>query len=574
MKLGRLAGIPLFWALLFSLPGVWSVFLILDQGPRAWSISQQQPWGVPVACFVFWVGLAHAGTFFSAVLLLLGKEWREPLAQHAERATLAALVAAALYPLLHLGAPLGALLMVPQMDVRGIGLQPTSPLFWDMMAIASYGFVSLGFYLLERYGQEGEAKWKRLRLLAWILVPLVVSVHTIVSLDFATVRLQAWAQAWLPFYFIAGALFSGVAWMVLWCETPRIARLLSENKQGALARLRMGELLLGMSWLLAAFWILSWLRGNPWDWGLWWTGFVIPQLLWWSRFSAWTPGRIGVALSVLGAMLWERLHFVLDPLPDWQWMDLGWLCVGFFVFFTVLTALDKNFRIAPVELRPWRVVESLGVAFLGGGCVLVLGGWWYSVTNGQGTRLSGYAAPQMWNLWPALLPLVLAAGGAMILLWAPRFSLRRSWRALVLGAGLGASLAGAVFFLPPNWEERWTRSLERSQRVDWSSPDWVSAPDFKGEGRPVADLWNGYCSVCHGATGSEKMPMRRHYPPPPKIRESQWNAQGTDSLVQVVLHGRGYMNAYAGRVSPEEARSLVLWMHMQLQLREGGKGHE
>lgn len=554
MKRGFASLIPALLALFFAIPGFWTLSRVIQHGPGAWTLSQAQPWGVPVASFVFWIGLAHAGTFFSAVLLLMDKPWRKPLALLAERATLAAWVAAALYPVLHLGVPTGAVLLFPHAEARGIGVHPVSPLFWDFLAIGSYGVLSLGFYLLERYAAPGADKTSRMRALAWLLTPLVVTVHSVVSLNFATTRVTSWAQEWLPAYFLVGALYSGVAWVMLASALPGFSTAMynERHEETELARKRLAELLLGLSWLLAAFWSISTLRGHAVAWPLWIAGFLVPQLFWIPRFAACRLLRSGVALVVLGTLYWERLDLVLSPMPGLGWADWGWACLGASVFLAVLAILGWN---DGKEVSLWKVRRfwargELPLA-LAGGILAVLGLVWKF-----GAGLS------WWAILPGMVSLALLVAGAGLLVRASYFSWRKAMPFLPVGLAAGAVLALALTVLVPAWDER--------PRAPLAGPQWSAVPSAfaPASGRPVADLWEGYCQVCHGASGYEKMPMRKHYPYPRKLRETAWDSMGTDSLVRVVLEGRGYMNAFGERLAPAEAQALVLWMRARIAERE------
>ena len=538
-----------------ALPACLALTLVLKEGPSAWSVSQARPWGMPVAAFVFFIGLAHAGTFVSALLLLLGKSWRSPLAMPAEQATLAALAAAILYPLLHLGSPMGAWLALPQWEARGIGAQPRSPLLWDMAAIGAYAFLSLGFYALHRLGQAGEAKRARLRAMAFVLVPLVVCVHSIVSLDFATARVKGWAFAWFPLYFLAGAIYSGLAWL-----------LLAADPRTGLARQRLKEMVLGFSWLLGACWFLLGLNGEGVGLGIWMLGFGLPQLLWlpWAGRSRGLRALVGS--GVLAALLWERVLLVLPR--GWMpgLMDLGWLCLGGLVFCLVMVLLQA----LPVHASDRLPMRPLGKRTLlwalmgGGGVALALpevGVLWQQRFG----RISvvGLMGGEGWALLPLLVPVALAGAGTLLMCRAPLGWNKGACPYALAAFVLGGFLAGGAAYLPPAWEER--------PRAEQTGPRWPAEgpPDIRASGpRSTGELWQSYCQICHGPTNNEKMPMRRHYPYALKARGEAWDAMGEDSLVRVVLEGRKFMNPYAQRLQKEEALRLVRWMREQTRRRE------
>ena len=514
-------------------------------GPAVWDLSQTRPWGVPVAAFVFWIGLAHAGTFFSAILLLARTPWRHELAEPAERVTLAAWCAAVVYPLLHMGDPRFAAAMLPWGDSRGIGITWTSPLIWDLSAIVAYGLVSLGFYGLERNRHKDGNYWNRLRALAWILLFLVVTVHTLVALDFATVRRADWALPWMPWYFLTGALASGIAWMLL-----RSA--FAPSSAAALQGLSRWQL--ATSILLGAFWSMHGRHGNPLPADIWIAGLLIPQILWWRKLAEKPSVRALAAVAVLWALLRERMHLLGLSWPHAGVMDHGWLVLGASVFFVIQIALAVHARRyhETVALRPLRKY-------------LVVAGVVFAIVIG--VLLGNVIQTPLLRALPAIIPLILAAAALFILLegtlWTPM-----AW--LIAGGAFFGGVAGAMYLpeIPTAWNQRpWVAEV---------GPRWSAAPapDWqKHQGRTVQALYAGYCQVCHGPTGFEKMPMRRHYPYALKPDSKRWDAMGTDSLVHVILDGRGFMNAYRGRLDSTEARMLALWMRARIEERgqKGGK---
>jgi molybdopterin-containing oxidoreductase family membrane subunit len=228
-----------------------AVSWLLVKGVGIWGVDIPVAWGFAIGNFVWWIGIGHAGTFISAVLLLLRQKWRTSINRFAEAMTLFAAGIAGLFPILHLGRPWFFYWLVPYPNVMNVWPQWRSPLVWDFFAIATYLTVSLLFWyvglipdlatLRDRAGQRGERKrqiaygllalgwrgearhWARYEwaylLLAGLATPLVVSVHTIVSLDFAVGNTPGYHSTIFPPYFVAGALFSGFA-MVLTLAIP------------------------------------------------------------------------------------------------------------------------------------------------------------------------------------------------------------------------------------------------------------------------------------------------------------------------------------------------------------------
>src|SRR5437868_10838506 len=210
---------------------------LLVEGVGIWGINIPVAWGFAIGNFVWWIGIGHAGTFISAFLLLLRQRWRTSINRFAEAMTLFAAGIAGIFPILHLGRPWFFYWLVPYPDVMNLLPQWRSPLVWDIFAISTYLIVSLLFwyiglvpdlatlrdrahgrwkqitYGLLALGWRGEARhWARFEtvylLLAGLATPLVVSVHSVVSLDFAIGIVPGYHSTVFPPYFVAGALFS------------------------------------------------------------------------------------------------------------------------------------------------------------------------------------------------------------------------------------------------------------------------------------------------------------------------------------------------------------------------------
>ncbi|MGC4061077.1 MAG: polysulfide reductase NrfD [Aquabacterium sp.] len=218
------------------------------KGVGIWGINIPVAWGFAIANCVWWIGIGHAGTFISAVLLLLRQRWRTAINRFAEAMTLFAAAMAGLFPVLHLGRPWFVYWLAPYPDTMTLWPQWRSPLVWDFFAISTYVTVSFLFwymglipdlatlrdrarsrfqqiaYGLLSLGWRGEARhWARHQSAYWLLAglatPLVVSVHSVVSLDFAIGNTPGYHSTIFPPYFVAGALFSGFA-MVLSLSIP------------------------------------------------------------------------------------------------------------------------------------------------------------------------------------------------------------------------------------------------------------------------------------------------------------------------------------------------------------------
>lgn len=224
-----------------------SIIWLFVKGVGIWGINIPVAWGFAIINFVWWIGIGHAGTLISAVLLLFMQSWRNSINRAAEAMTLFAVACAGMYPILHLGRPWLFYWLIPYPNTLGMWPNFRSPLAWDVFAISTYATVSLLFWLVGlipdfavmrdrsvgvrrvifgfiALGWRGSARhWHRYEiasiLLAGLSTPLVVSVHSIVSLDFAVSQVPGWLVTIFPPYFVAGAVFSGFA-MVLTLLIP------------------------------------------------------------------------------------------------------------------------------------------------------------------------------------------------------------------------------------------------------------------------------------------------------------------------------------------------------------------
>src|SRR2546423_10954134 len=221
---------------------------MLFRGIGLWGVNIPVGWGLDILNFVWWIGIGHAGTLISAILLLLRQGWRTSINRFAEAMTLFAVAAAGLYPALHTGRPWYDYWLFPYPNTMVLWPQFRSPLMWDVFAVSTYATVSFLFwfvglipdlatlrdrsntrlgrsiYGMLSLGWRGSAKhWYRYEsaylLLAGLSTPLVLSVHTIVSFDFAVSQIPGWHATFFPPYFVAGAVYAGFA-MVLTLAIP------------------------------------------------------------------------------------------------------------------------------------------------------------------------------------------------------------------------------------------------------------------------------------------------------------------------------------------------------------------
>ncbi len=246
VTLGWLGGFAIFFGLLNLL--LFAAAYLFYRGVGIWGINIPVGWGFAIVNFVWWIGIGHAGTLISAILLLLKQGWRNSINRFAEAMTLFAVACAGLFPILHTGRPWLAYWLFPYPNTMGVWPQFRSPLLWDVFAVSTYATISALFwfiglipdlatfrdsatnpvaktiYGLLAMGWRGSARhWKRYEsaylLLAGLATPLVLSVHTVVSFDFAISIVPGWHTTIFPPYFVAGAIYSGFA-MVLVLAIP------------------------------------------------------------------------------------------------------------------------------------------------------------------------------------------------------------------------------------------------------------------------------------------------------------------------------------------------------------------
>jgi Ni/Fe-hydrogenase subunit HybB-like protein len=359
---------PRFWwtAFLAAFLGVLvlmgSLAWLLIRGVGIWGINIPVAWGFAIINFVWWIGIGHAGTFISAILLLLHQEWRTSINRFTEAMTLFAVACAGIYPLIHLGRPQFFYWLIPYPDTMGLWPQFRSPLVWDIFAVSTYATVSLVFWyigllpdlatmrdragtLVRRrvygvlaLGWRGEgAHWHHYRklyvLLAGLAAPLVLSVHSIVGLDFAIAILPGWHSTIFPPYFVAGAIFSGFS-MVLTLVIPLRAIYGLQNLITARHLDLMAKVMMAMGWIVTygyfCEFFTAWRSGvifdryvalnrvvgpyAPYFWALMTCNILAPQFLWSSRLRTNTAVLFTVALFVNVGMWLERFIIVVTSL--------------------------------------------------------------------------------------------------------------------------------------------------------------------------------------------------------------------------------------------------------------------
>jgi molybdopterin-containing oxidoreductase family membrane subunit len=285
--LGWWIGFGIAFMLLQVLMG--TITMLIFKGVGIWGINHPVGWGFDIINFVWWIGIGHAGTLISAILLLLRQEWRTSINRFAEAMTLFAVSAAGLYPALHTGRPWFDYYLFPYPNTMGLWPQFRSPLMWDVFAVSTYATVSALFWYIglipdlatlrdraqnpvvkmiygaAALGWRGSAiHWFRYEhaylLLAGLSTPLVLSVHTIVSFDFAVAVLPGWHATFFPPYFVAGAVFAGFA-MVLTLAIPARKFFKLEDFITNKHLENMGKVMLATGLIVFYAYIMEWYYG-------------------------------------------------------------------------------------------------------------------------------------------------------------------------------------------------------------------------------------------------------------------------------------------------------------------------
>jgi molybdopterin-containing oxidoreductase family membrane subunit len=341
-----------------------SIGYLLLTGIGIWGTNIPVGWAFPIINFVWWIGIGHAGTLISAILLLLTQGWRTSINRFAEAMTLFAVACAAIFPLIHTGRPwLAAYWLFPYPNTMGIWPQFRSPLIWDVFAVSTYGIVSLLFWytglipdlatLRDRtrnkhlgrlfgvfaLGWRGSARhWQRYEkaylLLAGMSTPLVLSVHTVVSFDFSVGIIPGWHATIFPPYFVAGAIYAGFA-MVLLLAIPlrkwyHVEDFVTMRHLENMAKVTLVTgLVVVYGYGMEAFYgwysanqyekFMVWNRAwhGPYAWTYWLLIFcngLVPQTLWIKRLRTNTTWLFIMALIVSVGMWLERFVIIVTSL--------------------------------------------------------------------------------------------------------------------------------------------------------------------------------------------------------------------------------------------------------------------
>ncbi len=357
---GWFVGFGISFMLLMVLLG--SVGYLFAKGVGIWGINIPVGWGFAIINFVWWIGIGHAGTLISAILLLLRQDWRTSINRFAEAMTLFAVAAAGLFPLLHMGRPWLFFWLMPYPNTMALWPQFRSPLVWDVFAVSTYAMVSLLFWYVglvpdfatlrdrtrNRFaklvygflsmGWRGSARhWFRYEtaylLLAGLATPLVVSVHTVVSFDFAMGIVPGWHATIFPPYFVAGAIYAGFA-MVLTLSIPLrkfygLEDFITMRHLQNMAKVMLATgLIVAYGYMMEAF--TAWYSGNEFEefmilnrmtgpyapvyWSLIFCNLITPQFLWLKKVQNSVGALFIIALIVNVGMWLERFVIVVTSL--------------------------------------------------------------------------------------------------------------------------------------------------------------------------------------------------------------------------------------------------------------------
>src|SRR5882724_11439897 len=381
------------------------------KGIGIWGVTVPIGWGFAIVNFVWWIGIGHAGTLISAILLLLRQSWRNSINRFAEAMTLFAVASAGIFPLIHVGRPWLAYWLFPYPNTMRVWPQFRSPLVWDVFAVSTYATISLLFWFiglipdLATLRDRSEERWKKIiygmlamgwrgsarhwhryetttLLLAGLATPLVISVHTIVSFDFAVGIVPGWHATIFPPYFVAGAIYAGFAMVLLLAIPLRklygLEGFITMRHMHNMAKVMLATgLIVGYGYIMEAF--FGWYSGNRFErfmiwnrmhgpyagyyWALILCNIITPQFLWIKRLRSNLLLLWLISIVVSIGMWLERFVIIVtslhrDFLPSswgkyqpstWDWT----MFIGTFGFFFTLLFLFIRFlpMISIFEMR-------------------------------------------------------------------------------------------------------------------------------------------------------------------------------------------------------------------------------
>jgi Ni/Fe-hydrogenase subunit HybB-like protein len=373
-----------FSLMLLGILGAMIGYLIFT-GVGVWGNNSPVFWGWPIVNFVFWVGIGHAGTLISAILYLFRQKWRTSVNRFAEAMTIFAVMCAGIFPAIHIGRVWLAYWLFPLPNQMEMWPNFRSPLLWDVFAVSTYATVSMLFWYLgmvpdlATLRDRAKSKVKRLAygifslgwtgsnrqwhryervylLLAALATPLVLSVHSVVSFDFAVSQLPGWHTTIFPPYFVAGAIFSGFAMVVTLAIPARkffgLSNIITIRHLEVMNKVIMATgMMVGYAYAIEFF--IAWYGGNPYErfafvnrmfgpyaWAYWTMvscNVIFPQLFWFKKIRTSVPAMLIIALLVNVGMWFERFVITVtslsrDFLPSsWGYFTPTWVDVLTFV---------------------------------------------------------------------------------------------------------------------------------------------------------------------------------------------------------------------------------------------------
>lgn len=385
--------IPFWWKVAFgismlaTLYGVIAIFLTISVGIGTWGVNNSVGWGWEIINFVWWIGIGHAGTAFSIFLLILRQKWRTSINRAAEAMTVVAVFCASLFPAIHMGRIWLAFFIFPYPNSRGpLWVNFNSPLFWDFIAISAYLLISASFwyfgmvpdfatirdrttskvkkavYGFFAFGWTGSAReWLRYEALSYVLggiaAVLVVSVHSIVSTDFAVSVIPGWHTTVFPPYFVVGAIFSGFAMvmtlMIIMRKLYKFQDYITDSHLNAIAKILVFvSLIMGTAYATEIF--IAWYSGSQYEyyvffenritgtyafqfWAMVICNAIIPQLFWFKAVRKSLVAAFIISIIINIGMWYERFNIIVtslanDYLPSsWTSYSPTWVEIGFYV---------------------------------------------------------------------------------------------------------------------------------------------------------------------------------------------------------------------------------------------------
>lgn len=350
---------------IFLAYGAWAFYMTLTVGIGTWGLTNSVAWGWDIINFVWWIGIGHAGTAFTIFFLVFRQKWAASINRTAEAMTVFAVLCAAIFPLLHMGRPWLAFFIVPYPNTRLLWVNFNSPLLWDVVAISTYLLMSItlwyfgmvpdlatmrdrsknkvakalyGFFSM---GWTGSMitynRYETLtRMLGGLAAPLVISVHTIVALDFAVSILPGWHTTILPPYFFVGAIFSGFAMvltiMILFRKAFKISDFVTDKHLDSIANvLKFGSLVIGLAYGIELF--IAWYSGMEYEihtffnaratgsfstafWIMVFCNAIAPQVFWFKKARRNIYILFAVSIIVNIGMWFERFIILISSLAE------------------------------------------------------------------------------------------------------------------------------------------------------------------------------------------------------------------------------------------------------------------